>query len=360
MPFILNVDDYAPGRYTRTKILTQAGFEVREAATGGEALRIAKEKPQLILLDVNLPDIGGYEVCRRVKQDPETAGTIVLHLSASSLLPEHRIAGLNGGADSYLTEPIAPEVLVATIRALIRAHSAEEALRYSNRQLRDFANMITHELKQPLRSVAIYSDLLSQKVEGRLSVGEQEYLAQIRTAARLMGQRIDSILEYSKAEQGSGDTRDLSSEEVLDECLDELQMLIAETCTQVDHHDLPHVHVNRTGLTRVFVNLITNAIKYKGPADPIITIRAKPQGESYLFSVRDNGLGIEPRFHNQIFEPFERLHGAELSGAGLGLALCRRVVTSAGGEMWVESNLGEGSTFFFTLPAAKSRAAHSV
>ncbi|HEY2845123.1 MAG TPA: ATP-binding protein [Bryobacteraceae bacterium] len=353
-PFILNVDDYLPGRYSRTKILTQAGFDVREAGTGREALQIAKEGAQLILLDVNLPDMNGFEVCRRIKANTETAAAIVLHLSASNVRAEDRVAGLDSGADSYLTEPIAPEVLVATIRALLRAHSAEEALRRSNIELKHFANMISHELREPLRSVSMCADLLRSTLSGRMDAGEKRYMEHMLTGARRMSERIDSILEYSRAEHGRSDIADICAEDILAECVDELQMLLTESGAQVSHEALPRVRANRTGLARVFANLITNAVKYRSEEVPVISISAVPQGDMCLFAVRDNGMGIEPRFHGQIFEAFKRLHGAELSGAGLGLAICRRVIKSAGGEIWVDSALGKGSTFYFTLPASAS------
>ena len=127
MQTIINVDDYGPGRYARTKVLMQAGFNVKEAATGQEALRLAFElKPELVVLDINLPDVNGMEVCRRLKKDPVTSRIVVVHLTASSTSPRNMVDGLNGGADSYLTEPIEPAVLVATIRALLRARLLEQ------------------------------------------------------------------------------------------------------------------------------------------------------------------------------------------------------------------------------------------
>ncbi|MEP6961485.1 MAG: ATP-binding protein [Acidobacteriota bacterium] len=353
--FILNVDDYAPGRYSRTKILTQAGFEVKEAATGTEALRIAEEMPQLVLLDVNLPDIDGFEVCRRIKQNPKTAGTIVVHLSASSLQPEHFVAGLDGGADSYLTEPIPPAVLIATIRALLRAHSAEEALRYSNSQLDQFANMVSHELREPLRGFTVHVELLKAKLAGRLDVSEQDLVTKALSNARRMNQRINSLLDYSRAEHGYAEIKETSAQEALTECLEELQLLLAETGATVHSGSLPKVQANPTGLIRVFANLITNSVKYRGPEAPEITVSATPRDGGFLFAVRDNGRGIDPQYQGKIFEAFERLHSAEISGAGLGLPLCRRVIHTCGGKIWVESALGEGSTFYFTLPAKASR-----
>ena len=132
---LLNVDDYAPGRYARTQVLKQAGFDVREATRGEEALQIAMaDKPAVVLLDVNLPDMSGFEVCRRIKTDPSTSAIPVVHLSATFVGPGHRALGLEGGADAYLTEPVEPPVLVATINALLRMRRAEETMRALARQ----------------------------------------------------------------------------------------------------------------------------------------------------------------------------------------------------------------------------------
>src|SRR5262249_60486367 len=132
---LLNVDDYGPGRYARTQVLQQAGFDVREATRGEEALQIAAvHKPAVVLLDVNLPDMSGFVVCRRIKTDPVTSGIPVIHLSATFVGPGHRALGLEGGADAYLTEPVEPPVLVATINALLRMRRAEETMRALARQ----------------------------------------------------------------------------------------------------------------------------------------------------------------------------------------------------------------------------------
>jgi DNA-binding response OmpR family regulator len=132
---ILNVDDYAPARYHRSTTLRQGGFTVHEAATGGEALQKLSLRPALVLLDVNLPDIDGFEVCRRIRADPQASGTIVIHMSASRLGSRDQVRGLENGADLFLAEPTDGEVLVATVKALLRARVAEAAVRHANESL---------------------------------------------------------------------------------------------------------------------------------------------------------------------------------------------------------------------------------
>src|SRR5258708_196058 len=164
---ILIVDDYPPGLYARTKVLRQAGFSVLESATGAEALKMVNEhNPALILLDVNLPDMSGFEVCQRVKKNPKTAHTTVVHVSASNTQTNHQVHGLDSGADCYLVEPVDPTVLVATVKAFLRARSAEDSLRQSNEELERFAYFVAHELNEPLRTIATHTQLLQRKLAG--------------------------------------------------------------------------------------------------------------------------------------------------------------------------------------------------
>jgi DNA-binding response OmpR family regulator len=158
---ILNVDDYVPGRYARTKILKQAGYPVIEAGTGAEALELVKhQRPALVLLDVNLPDITGFEVCRQLRSDPETETLTILHISASSVLTQHQVSGFEAGADGYLVEPIEPPVLLATVNAYLRARRAEEEMRKTNEELRWFAYRVGHDLNEPLRTITSHTQLL--------------------------------------------------------------------------------------------------------------------------------------------------------------------------------------------------------
>lgn len=357
-PVILNVDDYAPGRYTRTRILRQAGFQVQEAATGQECLSMITKRPDLVLLDINLPDINGIEVCRRIKQNPETAGTVVLHMTASNVLPKDQAAGLNSGADGYLTEPVESTVLVATVKALLRVRQAEDALRRSNDTLRSLTDMMSHELREPIRHISIYGDLLNQNLKDRIQPQEQEFLNHVISGARRLNTLIEAVVVYSSAIDESRTPSNVSAQETLNASLAELELLIDETRARIiSENPLPMVSAHKLSLLRIFTNLISNGIKYRSERPPEIRISATTTGEFVRFCVEDNGIGIDPQYHASIFDLFKRLHGPERAGSGIGLSLCRRIAEEMGGSIWVESEVGKGARFYFTVLTA-SEAVH--
>jgi len=348
---VLNVDDYAPGRYGRSKILKQAGFVVTEAASGQEALdKLAHDRQEVVLLDVNLPDMTGVEVCRSIRCHPEISRTIILHISATNLQASDQVVGLDSGADGYLTEPVEPEVLIATIRALLRARAAEEALRRNNEELRQLTYMMSHDLNEPLRGITSYAQLLQNRLAGKLDGDEQTFIEFIMSSARRMREFIDSMMVYAQTAHAPAELRSVSSQAVLAGVLLELEVVIRETGTHITHGPLPKVFADEVKLARVFSNLISNSIKYRGEDAPTISITADIMNDGCRFAFADNGLGIEPRYHKFIFEPFKRLHGRDYAGVGMGLALCKRVIEGFGGKIWVESELGKGSTFYFTVP----------
>lgn len=353
-PLVLNVDDYSPGRYTRSKILRQAGFAVHEASNGEAALQALSHRPDLVLLDVNLPDINGLQVCKIIKSNPDTAGTLVLHMSASNLLPADQVAGLDSGADGYLTEPVEPAVLVATVRSLLRIRRAEEELRRSNQALRSLTDMVSHELREPLRQVSIYSELLQERFRDRAKADEIQFFDNVSSASRRLGAVIEGVLSYSRSIYGLPEMSDVSSEEALRTALSEQDMLLRESGARVMcDQPLPPVYADKLSLASVFKNLISNSIKYRSEALPEIRISAQKQDSMILFQVEDNGMGIAPEYHSTIFGVFKRLHGADYPGVGIGLSLCRRIIENMGGRIWVESEIGSGARFFFTVPAAR-------
>jgi signal transduction histidine kinase len=348
---ILNVDDYPPGLYARTKILRQAGFAVLEATTGNQTLKMMSEhKPAVVLLDVNLPDMHGFEVCRRIRNNPAIAATTILHISASSIQDQHQVHGLNTGADGYLIEPLDPTVLVATIKAYLRVRQAETALRRSNEDLERFAYRVTHELSEPLRTITMHGQLLEIALAGTLDPDALKSFEFLQDGARRMRAFIDDLLRYSQATHAGSDVRPLDIEAVLSDAVSSLGAAIQESGAEITHDSLP-VLITDSRIEHVLQNLLSNAIKYrrKGVA-PRIHLSAKLEGDTWVFAVRDNGIGIEPQYRHSIFQVFHRLHGRDVPGTGVGLALAQKIVETNAGRMWVESETGVGSTFYFTIP----------
>jgi two-component system, sensor histidine kinase and response regulator len=351
-PFILNVDDYLPGRYARTRVLKQLGLPVLEAGSGTEAIEIMdSHRPALVLLDVNLPDMSGFEVCRRIRGNPETAATIVLHISASSIQTQHQVHGLDAGADGYLVEPVEPEVLLATVNSYLRARRAEEALRKSTEELRWFSYRVAHDLQEPLRTITLYSQLLKTQLGIQPETESANALEFIGGAAKRMMSFMDGLLQYS---QTAGTERVLAPfdcEAALAGVESNLEAAIRDSGATITHDPLPLVCADAV-LEHVFQNLLSNAIKYRRPGvRPEIHVSAKTENGKWIFSVRDNGIGIEAQHVTRIFKIFHRLHGQEVPGSGIGLALSTKIVESHGGTLSVESTPHVGSTFYFTLPA---------
>jgi two-component system, sensor histidine kinase and response regulator len=358
-PSILNVDDYAPGLYARTKVLKQAGFSVLEAMTGGQTLDMVSERmPAVVLLDVNLPDMSGFDVCERIKKNPKTSSTTVVHISASHAQSQHLVQGLNCGADSYLVEPVDPAVLVATIRAFLRTREAESALRRSNEELQRFAYMVAHELSEPLRTVNAHTQMLAKQLQEPLDERTSECIDNVLDGGRRMRAFIDDILKYSQAIHENREFRPVQGEAMLGNVIANLFASIENSGVQITHDPMPDF-VADARIEQVFQNLISNAIKYRRPGVRAqVRISAQPVSEGWQFSVKDNGLGIETKYMEQIFHIFRRLQGREIPGNGIGLALSQKIVEAHGGRIWVESEPGVGSTFHFTVPQrqASSRA----
>jgi two-component system, sensor histidine kinase and response regulator len=356
MDSILNVDDYTPGRYARTKVLQQAGFNVREASTGKEALRLISEhNPSLILLDVNLPDMSGFEVCKQIKGDPKTFATTVVHISATNVQSHHQVEGLNCGADSYLLEPIDPSVLIATVKAFFRARQAEEALRRSNEALEQFGFRVAHDLIEPLRTMTTYTELIARSMGPNIDEGTARNLQFVIDAGRRMKAFIDGLLENAHATHASSLHTKLDCEKIFLRVLENLKTSIATSGAVITHDRLPEISAD-LALEQVFQNLISNAIKYRRPeVKPEIHVTARTSSEEWVFSVRDNGIGIDPADKDHIFQMFHRGHGKEIPGSGIGLALTSKIIEDCGGSIWVVSDPGMGSTFYFTLPRIPPR-----
>jgi light-regulated signal transduction histidine kinase (bacteriophytochrome) len=227
-------------------------------------------------------------------------------------------------------------------------------LSQSNKDLRQFAKIASHDLQEPLKTMQGFVHLLKQTNEGKLDSDSTEFIEYIYEASQRMKHLIQSILLHSQINDTSNFDQITDCNSVIEDVLAGLSSTISEADAVIHVDNLPTVAVERTQVVQIFQNLISNAIKYRGKNNPEIHISVERVVDSWIFSVQDNSIGIEPQYADSVFDMFSRLHTRrKFPGAGMGLAICKRVVTLHGGSIWVESTPGLGSVFLFTLPAIK-------
>lgn len=240
---------------------------------------------------------------------------------------------------------------IESIRDISAIREAEANLARSNRDLEQFAYVASHDLQEPLRKIAGFTELLANRYKGTFDEKAESYMAYIVDGATRMRSLINDLLSYSRVMSSTRELAETDCSVVVSRVLRDMDLAIKENSVEVEYGPLPTVHADKTQLEQLFQNLIGNAIKYRGAAAPKIYINAVKQPNLWLFSVADNGIGIAPEFYGRIFAIFQRLHTrAEYPGTGIGLAVCQKIVERHGGRIWVESTEGTGSTFFFTIP----------
>jgi signal transduction histidine kinase len=368
---LLVVDDDQTNCEVLRRQLERSGHVVTTVAGGAEALRALRESVfDLALLDVMMPGMTGFEVLQQLRAG-DCGGTIpVIMMSA---LDELEVAAhcIQMGAEDYLLKPFDPVLLRARLHSALerkrlqqaaQAHTEEleraaQSLARANEDLNRFAYAASHDLQEPLRNITTTLQLLTLQFSRDLAPEQNELLSIAVDGARRMSELIHDLLSWSVATSRERARELVEAEAVLEDALTNLRQAIEESGAAISHDPLPAVFSDRGLLRQLFQNLVGNAIKYRGEEPPRIHLAAQRSGEQWLFSVRDNGLGIEDRFQQSIFEPFRRLHGRGLPGTGLGLAICARIVEGSGGRIWVQSQPGKGSIFFFTVQCHEESAA---
>lgn len=273
----------------------------------------------------------------------------------------HSLVGVFSEDHESIVKGIAAQAAIALDNARLFAESrqAQEAVQRSNYELRQanleleqFAYSASHDLQEPLRMVGIYTQMLKKKYEGRLDAHADEYINYTIEGATRMEQLIRDLLLYTRSTAlKERPEAAIDASAVLNRALGNLRAVIEESGTVIEQHALPPIQMHAVHLQQLFQNLIGNALKYRSEAPPRIAIQAERKPDAWLFSVADNGIGIDKPYAEHIFGIFKRLHHTgEYSGTGIGLAICKKIVESYGGRIWVDSELGKGATFFFSIP----------
>ena len=226
-----------------------------------------------------------------------------------------------------------------------------DELKRSNEELQSFAYITSHDLQEPLRTIASYAQLIKRRYKGQLDQDADDFIDFMVNGASRMKNMIQGLLDYSRVGTQGHEFKEFKSEDALNYAINNLQSAISENNAEITYDDLPTIFADKNQIASIFQNLIGNALKFqKEGLKPKIHVSANKKGNEYVFSVSDNGIGIEEQYTHRIFEVFKRLHAIdEYEGAGIGLAIVKRIIDRHGGRVWVESEFGEGSTFCFTI-----------
>ena len=366
-PVIVLVDDRPEDLGALAAIVEGLDAKPLLATSGEEALRhILENEPALILLDMQMPGLDGLETARVVRSREKSRHVPILFLTAYDQddARVRKAYGLN--AVDVVPKPLVAEIVRAKVRVLLDLHQLREREREarlllehraaqaerSNADLSVFAHVAAHDLQEPLSTVSRLLRLLERRAGDDMQQEARDWLGQAQAELVRMRALLTDLLDYSRIPAGTQRTTIVPLDEPLRDALRSLRDRVESTGAVVSQDELPQVVCDPSQLSRLFQNLVSNALKFRSDAPPVVKITAERSGQEWIISVADNGLGVPAEARDRIFALFERLHPRESHpGTGLGLSICRRIVESHGGRIWVEPGPAGGSVFRFTLPA---------
>ncbi len=364
VPLILIVDDTRVNLQLLGKILMKVNYELAIANSGYEALDMVKEvKPDLILLDVMMPGIDGYDVCKALKSSPDTKDIPVIFLTAKSE-KEDIVTGFDLGAVDYVTKPFNSAELLARVKTHLELKYARDLLAKQNEKLKqlndvknEFLGMAAHDLRNPIGSITTTLSYILEYLNSNLSEKQVKFLRNIEKAGKYMNVLLNDLLDLTAIESGKLTLR-LTEEDYINFLKENIslnQMLADKKAITIDFNyedNISYITFDRDKITQVMNNLISNAVKFSH-GDTRITVDIKRGEDCIITSVIDQGQGIPEKELPYIFKEFHRSTVKATDGeksTGLGLAITKKIVEGHGGKIGVESKVMEGSRFYFTLP----------
>jgi len=356
---VLVVEDQRYDRELLVRILRSDGHKVLSVDSGPEGLELLeRDQPDVILCDVVMPGMDGLEFCRRVKNRSEYVPVLLVTGKGSQ---EDVLAGFEAGADDYITKPIEMQELKARVRNMVRIRRLQrqleqqtERLRRANEEMEQFLRAVSHDLRAPVVSLCGLASLLRTRHADALSEAGKDLLDKLQRSAESAAALVTHLIEYARVGTAPFRPQRTDLRKLLEQACSNLSAEIQRCDALIDiQGEWPTLECDPVSICQVFQNLIGNAIKFRGPERPVVRVSCTPEAGGWKIAVQDNGIGIPPEKHREVFRLFKRLGQVEADGLGVGLATAEKIVQRHGGAIWVESEPGRGSTFFFTLPTSQ-------
>lgn len=349
---ILMVDDTPANLIVLKDILIDERVFISIAHDGVKALEIIKKnKPDLILLDIMMPGMNGYEVCEKLKKDERTKDIPIIFVTALAQTDDV-IKGFSVGGVDYITKPFQEKEVLARVRNQLSLRKALYEKDKLIKELNDFSAIASHDLQEPLRKIICFGDRLKDEA-GNLSEKSNDYIDRMQKSASRMQILINDLLHLSEVTFRAIPFESVDLNQVAKEVLENLEFRMIETKGTVNLESLPTLQVDPVQMKQLFQNLIGNSLKYhRDGVPPVVNVEGKKTGDGFWeISFKDNGIGFDEKYTERIFKVFERLHGRNaFSGTGMGLAICKKIIDRHCGTITAKGVVGEGATFFITFP----------
>ncbi len=351
-PEILLVDDTPEHIAAAVAVLRDNHFKIRIATKGSTALKLIQQRqPDLILLDVYMPEMDGFEVCKTLKSNPDYSTIPIIFLTSSN--DEDSIKkGFELGAQDYVVKPFNISELLARVHTHIKLKRQTESLLKANRELDSFCYSISHDLKAPLLSIGKLTEYLADDYAETLDKDGHELILTIQEKAQEVTNIIDHLLEFSRMSEMPMNIETIHLGPLFQEVYDELLKLEPSRQIQLIMQPLPDIQGDPVMIKLLIGNIFSNALKYTRNTEKArLEVTASENNAEYIIALKDNGAGFDMRYASRLFKVFQRLHSdKEFKGSGVGLAISQKIVQRHHGKAYITGVVNEGATFYFSLP----------